>query len=644
MAIAAASVAVGVYARFKGLGLASLEADEYYSIRSVQNVLRVGFPEYQCGGYYPRALAFQYLAALFSLAGLSPDVATRAVAAISSVIALPAVYLLASRAGGRVAGLAALAITAISAWEVELARFARMYAPFQAVFLWYLVCFVRLAVDRDQRATVPLLVWTVLGVLTWEGGVFLPLANLLIPFFDSASGRLSLRQWGYLAVNGMLLIAAYWLATTNFRTGNQPPAFPADYDPDSVHMAGDVHEGTRPLWRVITGHPLWILLTIVPLALCLRSFRWLWSFRDRWPAALALTLALVLALFHQMAGFLGVIALTLLLGLVRREELVVRDARPYLALVLAVCVFWFAFALGNRDWLAHAHDSWLGDNRWLLLAHQFARVPDIALQIVLPWKRAVPVLGGILAALAIAALWWSTFSRKRAPQMQRVLVLVLLFMAMAVGMTRPPRQESRYIFFLYPLLWIVAIVALTNLLGRVRKWRGENSQAMAAAAVLVLFAVTEDFRPLHLLTIDTPQTLMRIGMPKSLEGHLVAHTDTRGAVAWLRPRAGHGAVLINAYPSADFYFPGFDFTFIDRKNQRFRAFACRQGTYDRWGNLPLLSTSAELNAQVGRSANAYIVADTRDVAELTEMLQQWKPRVAWKALDGQLEILALGAR
>ena len=49
---AGACVAVGVLVRFRGLGTWPLAVDEYYLAQSVQNILRVGLPEYPCGGRY----------------------------------------------------------------------------------------------------------------------------------------------------------------------------------------------------------------------------------------------------------------------------------------------------------------------------------------------------------------------------------------------------------------------------------------------------------------------------------------------------------------------------------------------------------------------------------------------------------------
>src|SRR6516164_11247698 len=82
-----ACVAVGVLVRFRGLGTWPLAIDEYYLAQSVQNILRVGLPQYPCGGLYMRGLAVQYAAALLQSTGLSAELAPRLVAALSSLAA-----------------------------------------------------------------------------------------------------------------------------------------------------------------------------------------------------------------------------------------------------------------------------------------------------------------------------------------------------------------------------------------------------------------------------------------------------------------------------------------------------------------------------------------------------------------------------
>jgi hypothetical protein len=188
--VAGIAVLAGTIARFKGLGHWPLAWDEYYLAQSIQNVLHSGLPQYPCGGFYARGVLVQYLAALLQLAGLSAQLAPRLIAAISSLIALAATYRIARRCAGTDIALLAVTILALSVWEVEIARFGRMYAPFQALFLWYVVFFLEYTLDRRVKALVPMLSLSVVGVLVWEGGALLALTNFLPPFINRTPGRL----------------------------------------------------------------------------------------------------------------------------------------------------------------------------------------------------------------------------------------------------------------------------------------------------------------------------------------------------------------------------------------------------------------------------------------------------------------------
>jgi hypothetical protein len=166
---------------------------------------------------------------------------------------------------------------------------------------------------------------------------------------------------------------------------------------------------------------------------------------------------------------------------------------------------------------------------------------------------------------------------------------------------------------------------------------------VGSAVVLLLFAVSDDARFRHLVRIESPEVQQRLGMSAQLEAHIVPRTDVSGAALWMRAqaRASPGALWINAYPSADYYFRHFAFTYIDRNAQRFRAFACRRGTYDRWGNLPLVSSPAELKRRVTAAPAAFMVASPRESS--VEPDSGLQSRIVWQAGDGQLEIRKLSS-
>lgn len=641
-ALAALALLVGLYARFKGLSAASMAPDEYYIARSVQNVLRFGIPEFDCGGYYPRALAFQYLTAAFAAAGADPGIAARWIAALSSVAALPAVYLLGRRAGGKAVALAAFVILSVSVWEIEIARFGRMYAPFQAVFLWYLVFVLKVTVDGDRRALWPLLGLTVLGALTWEGGAFLALANLMLLFAGNPQGRLGWREALFGAASVALFLAAYAVLSANLRLAGNEPQFPADFDLEAARAAAAASRGRLPpMWTTLSAHPLWIALWLIPAALVLNALRWVWTLRARWPAALGLLLALGLALIHQFAAVAAILLLLVLMGHLNREDWRAPPFRSYVLAVAACVIFWLAYGL-MTGWRSGADTHWLGHSALVGVLYEFVRLPDILRQIARPWVSATPVLTAGATVLLLVALWRVLRASDRWDA-QRVLVLLLLFMAVAVGLTSPPREETRYVFFLYPLALVVLLATLVDIIGSISARRGSITAAWAAIAALALYAFTEDFQPRHLLRIDSPAALVRADLPHRLETHVVPRTDVRGAAQWLSATSHDTRWLrVNAYPSADYYFADFDFAYLDREGRRFRAFACSRGTKERWGNLPLIYAMPALREKIALAGGAFIVASAEDAKWFREQLAQWQPRVAWRSLDGNIEVLALG--
>lgn len=642
-AIVALALLVGLYARFKGLGAASMAADEYYLARSVQNVLRFGIPEFDCGGYYPRALAFQYLVAGLAALGLDPASGARWVAAISSVIALPAVYLLGRRAGGKPVALAALAILAVSIWEVELARFGRMYAPFQAVFLWYLVFVAKLAVDAEKRAMWPLLALTVLGALTWEGGAFLALANLMLIFVRNPRGKIGLSEVLFAAVSAALFLAAYAVLSANLRLAGNEPQFPADFDLEAAREVAALARGrVPPMWSTLSAQTLWVVLWIIPIALALNALRWVWTLRQRWPAALALALGLALVAIHQFGALVVLVLLLLLMGLLRTEDLRAVGARHYGLAVVVAGLFWLAFGL-STGWRSGTDTHWLGNSRLVGVLYEFIRMPDLLRQIVRPWVGAVPWLASGVAVLAAAALV-AVLRNEQRWDAQRIFLTVLIFMAAAVGLTSPPREETRYVFFLFPLAIIVALTPVVSWVEAAGARRGIRVAGLGALVAFGLYALTEDFQLRHLLAIDRPAALLRTDLSYRLESHVVPRTDVRGAAQWLAAASRDSRALrVSAYPSADYYFADFDFAYLDREGRRFRAYSCSRGTKERWGGLPLIYSMPDLSAKIALAGGAYIVANAEDSALFAKQLAQWKPRVAWRAADGEIEVLALGA-
>jgi hypothetical protein len=227
---------------------------------------------------------------------------------------------------------------------------------------------------------------------------------------------------------------------------------------------------------------------------------------------------------------------------------------------------------------------------------------------------------------------------------ERTIQVVLVCMVLAAAATNPIRDETRYVFFLYPLALIVALTAIARLMEAAPRL-GQHAVALTVVASLIGFALTEDFKPLHLLNIDAAEVNFRVGAPAKEEAHYHPRSDPRGAADWLTEHAVDGRdLIINGFPSVDFYFKDFDFTYVDWRHRRFEAYACRRGTVERWGNLPLLYTVEAVASQIDSAERAFLVIDRAHLDELVQKLARLQPRIAWTSIDGDVNVVAFKER
>ena len=637
-ALAAVAVLAGVYARFKGLGTWPLGVDEYYVARSVQNILHAGLPEYACGGFYTRGLLVQYLGAFLQLGGMSSELSLRLIAAVGSLAVLPAGYILGRRVGGPLIGLLTVIVLALSLWEVEMGRFARMYAPFQAIFAWYTVYFIRYTVDREARALWPMLGLSLIGTFVWEGGVLLAATNFLPPLLNARSGRLGARDWRYLAGCVALLLPLYLFTTGNLRTlGSDLPYPPGFEQPEIAQSLMGASVGSA-LGTTLASHPVWCAMALVPLVSLLFAARWVLTLRRRWLTALGLGAALLAAALHQFGLVVAILLLLLLAGLLSWRELLSRAAAPFgIALGLSA-VFWIAYGLATHDWRADPNQSAL--RTALLLGHELVRFPDFALEIALPWARAVPVLGLALFVLIGAACIRLVMKEDGTFSAERAILVLMVVLLLAASASHPPRHETRYVFFLYPLGLIIGLVMLARTAETaVRSLRASARRPALLASLLALggFAMTEDFDLQHLRHVDSEAVQFRQGLSPALAQHLISRTNVRTAAEWLSRNTDSDDIVIDSLQNLGFYYPKIDYFYMNWADQRFAGWTCRGGTIERWGNTPLLYTAAALEAQLQTGKRVFFVLPETQIAAMLPTLAPYHPKTAW--VHGTIRIL-----
>jgi hypothetical protein len=637
-----ACVLAGIAARLWGLGKWPLAIDEYYFAQSVQNVLHLGIPEFPCGGLYVRGLLLQYGSALLQWTGLSAELAPRLIAAVCSLLTLPAAFKIGRRIGGRDVGLIAVALLALSVWEIEIGRFGRMYAPFQALFAWYIVFFLEYVVDGKRRAVAPMLLLSGLGFAVWEGGIFLVLTNLLPPFIRHPDGRLTRRDVLYLAGCSLLLIPAYFLTMADLRAAGSEPALPPDYvEAPDTPSESRLDAAVAP-FTTLRSHLSWAVVALLPLGFVLYAA--LVELRSRLrpraepSAALGMVLVLACTALQQFELAAGLLVILILLGVVSAESLKPGNSRPLYIAVLACAVFWVAFGMGTHDW----HTPGLSSLHTLfLLGYEFVRFPDSVRQVAMPWARTVPLLSLGLFILVSANILRGCLRYRDTSAAERLLLALFVVLLLAASASNPPRHETRYVFFLYPLAVIFSIVTIGRL---VRGVLGNTRPAavFATIACFAAFVLSEDFRPVHLWNIDSEAINFRIGMGSRLAGHYHPRSDTRAAATWLQAHAIPGQdIVIVAFPGVDFYYPRSDYFFVADSDPRFEAWSCRRGTTQRWSNLPMIHSYEALGARVATGRRVWMILEPSRMALVLARFPPGDWTLEWTSREHDIAIVSL---
>jgi hypothetical protein len=614
--MAAAALGWGLYGRFVGLGHWPLGVDEFYISRSIDNLLRTGLPAFPCGGYYTRGLLYQYTVAGLRLLNLSPELSGRLVAALCSLAVLPAAYLLAKRARDPLAGWLVVIMLCLSVWEIEMARFARMYAPFQALFAWYLLAYLRFTVDRHAAALRWMIGLSIVGVLLWEGGVLLGVANLFALFTVNLGSRPLARDWRRWLLLGGLLVLLYF-ATKDLRGFAEVPG-----------DLGDADQALSPLQIISLGistlltHWVRTAAFLLPLVPALRACRWMNTHRDRGLMVGGLVIVLAAAAAHAFVAAAGILLLLLLTRIADWQTLSTRGARD----------FWLALAAFAVYWLIAA------DFKSALLFG----FPDVFDHVLRPWLRAVPVLStGLLAAFAYLCFRSIAAGKDSADPVTALLSLTVL-LVLTVGASPTDRIETRYTFFLYPLLMFFAVHAILQMV-QARSWASRLPVALTACIPLLCFAVSGDFQPRHLARVDSSAVNFRVGMPQHQSEHYYPRNDIRGVAEWLDANVQPGDVVIAGIPSLDQYYRHIDYFFLEADDPRYETYVCSDGHTERWTNLPVLYKVEALKPLIDGKhrvlANVYSAAERqlRDYAQANG----WTLTRVWIAESGTANVLLI---
>jgi hypothetical protein len=297
--------------------------------------------------------------------------------------------------------------------------------------------------------------------------------------------------------------------------------------------------------------------------------------------------------------------------------------------------------------------------------------PDIFGHMVLPWGRALPVLSAELGAalcltyyLAVGARTQRTGTEVARAEAARtdvarteaartegaraepvhpsaVFLNIVLVLVLVAGCVPTDRAETRYTFFLYPVLVVLAVGCVCALAERRRSF----APGVAIACVLTCFVISGDFRPSHLLHVDSSAVNFRVGMSPVRADHYYIRNDVRGVAQWLRANVKPEDLVIDGIPNLDPYYHDFEYFYLGLDEDRYDAYICADGKTERWTGHPVLHGVQALKAVIvpGRLAYITVYHDVEPQLRKAAAAEGWVLTRAWTAADQDTDVLRIEA-
>ena len=583
----AVSVVLGMYFRFHGLGVSPLSVDEYYFTKSVLNILDKGLPQYAAGGeYYTRGLLQQYLTAGLIAAGLSMEWAARFIPLLANLICIPAIFLLGKRLGGAYVACIAVVLFSLSLWEIEFSRFARMYAAFQTVFVWYVYYLTRAYFDGDRRSLPIAYALSLFSIVVYEGAPIILVLNF-IPIFSQYARR-------NLAIFLIpVAIIGIYFGYNQLLVVDVTPRI----DPSLVsHPAVDDGLGfVRPSLLVgyVFNSVLWLGLFLLLAVLACCSIRkilrqgevfQLWS--------LLMMTSVFLAVFNQMGFSLVCVVVGLLFhsaGGRNFQEHWSVFVLP-ISVIFLLGVFWVTFGLLNREWYGDVSnlDITLHPAVMTQLGSVLVDFPGMISRFLIPWLRAMPINTAIILFATFGVLLLAIIRAKAVSDDVRLVVAISVAGVLFVSELDTVQRTTRYAFFIFPLFLIILSYGIYVLASCITA-SGDKRAIFSLAGVASIIFISDDYSFYHLINIDKPEIMYREVYPLKTKNHFYPRRDFFSPAEFVNQNRRDGDLVVSEVTVVDIYLESpINYMYLPVDEAKFWQRSVLGSQKDRWTGANLI--------------------------------------------------------
>ncbi len=644
------SIIFGVIIRFKGLGRWPISnSDEYFMAKSVGQILTNGFPKFDTGGYYVRGIIQQYLSSILIISGLKAEFALRLITVVSNLLAMPPLYLIGKRVSGTTVAVGTLTLFSLSVWTIEISRFARMYAPFQALFIWYFYFLFKYYIDRDNRSIKWIYILSVVGNFIAEIGVFLAILNFLIILTNLDQGSKKRNRKKVLICLSILAFSIFYVAILDLRNyGISDP-----YPPGLERISKGVIPIDLPFILLKTLHiNKWLVsFCIFNVLACIYFIRFYKDDTISKYAKFGVLLILTCAAFNLFAMILYIILLMHFSGLYCMKDwgrLKVSNSKLFY-LGLFICftylIFWANYLLFNEGW-THLIKNFTIEAKFRKILISLIDYPFIYDKIVDKYFSVYPIFISMSFGLCLVLFTNSMLNDYKDNIGINFLFFILVINLLLVGVVHAPYKATRYSFYLFPIV-LLLIANSMKLIADIISRYTLNRKVVFSICLTSFLLFSEDFNIDHLINIDSERIYFRTkyGAYSRLSQHYYSHHDILTPAEIINSNIDDDDIIISVQLlEMDYYLKRLDYVFRDvRKTDTFLSTSRNKGRTELWSNADLIYHADDFIRMIENSAHTiWIILSVKKVNDKSDISylisRDYKDSLFYTSVDNSIEV------
>lgn len=605
-------VIIAVWIRLKGLGTWPLALDEYYIVRSIQNILVKGIPEYDAGGYYTRSLIYQYSTAFLIWIGLKTEFASRILPVLFNILTIPALYILSKKITNNFGAVAVVFLFCFSVWEVELSRFARMYTMFQLFFVWHLLFLYKYLFEGKKYYYNRILLLSFISIFVYEGSIFIIMLSFLPLFWDNKDKEFKIQAFKKvlkpqyfikLLITVVISVFAIAFIKYDFRNLNSVSLLP----PELLDYISSIQRTSKiklPTILLLNGFNdiLWNILNLIFISINGAILFFIIKLKKLTLSSIVSISILLLLLVTNLLGlFLLSLIIFLLLNWIKVDKFDLKQGLILFLIIAFNISYWSFFLISNFDKIdLFAYNDILSVPMQLKYFWKTSiNYPNLYEAFVL-FRNTIPLLTYISFFIIACGILLLAIRYKESYSKLKFLVIIFLVLVLAVTIINTQYFDTRYFFFLYPvylILFVSLLMIFTKLIFRNRK------KLTKIAFVIFLFGfiiISEDHQAFHLINIDSQEINYRTNLEYTKKVHYYPRWDSRSAAELVNQLSNNSDIILTNDHISDFYLDRLDYIYRPYSRSDFKLESVNYGKNERWTNANLLYKYDDLDSMLNQ--------------------------------------------